>query len=424
MPATPDVYAVPAGGSIHAGTAVPPAWVRSLAAGLWAQVGQNTLQSVDARYSPAANPNYPNRGPWTYNAVSVTNAADASGNIESWGGAALDLTNLRLVKFGVGHDDGGGTEVYSVELEHNAGPLWVRNTDPYLAGGANGALDDGQEATNQHAAGQPRSIHSYGCLGSYQGKLLMASSPAPFKSATSTYGNFWEADIDAASGHWTRLLQETTSGNAGTFFGCAITCLDTLRNRFYGWGNDATNPSYFDLTTRTFHRDTAVQPNINGTESWLVYCADLDVQVCLNRLYSGQIGVYDYGRTPNSGFVNTPGATGNAPGESPTFSTIGYDTRMYHNGAWVPGLGGGPGAIVCWHGGRNLHVATPGANPATDPWAWSLRTISNGGNPGAVNLNGVWGRLRYVPQWKTLVLIRNYSELVWALRLPDAWFEA
>ncbi len=398
-----------------------PAWVSALPDGVWAQVGANTLQDVDPRYDSGVNPNHPNRPPWAYNATTVTNFADASALFTSWGGLAYDATNKRGMFCGGGHNDYAGNEVYGLELARSS-PTFYRYSNPYTAGGSNGALDDGQEATNQYATGQPRSIHSYGSLQADSQYLYMSSCPAPFQTATSTYGCFWRYNV--STGAWSRLLQETSSGNAGKFYACAVTCFDSTRGRIYGWANNAVYPSYYNVSAGTFHTDTSFQPNIDGTESWLLYIPELDVQLCLNRLYTGFVGVADYGAT-GGGFVNQPGVTGNAPGVSPTYSTLGYSARMYPNGVWVPGYGGGVGAVLCWHGGRDIYVLTPpSSSPAVNAWAWSKRTISTGDDPGSVNANGVFGRFFYDPTYKTLGLLKDYNAAPYWLKMPATWFQA
>jgi len=398
-----------------------PAWLGSLVDDQWVQSGSNTIEDIDARYDPLANPNYPARGPWTYTSSTVTNQADLSTLLAAWNGGAYDRITKRLMLHGGGHGDYGGNEIVRLALL-GASPEYGMHVNPYIGTGVDGNLDDGNEALNRYAVNQPRSIHSYECLQIVGGYLYQASSPAPFLSASTTYGSMWRCNL--TTGVWEQLLQETNSGSAGRFYSAAVTCYDSYRNRIYGWNNNAAYPNYYDITANTFNTDTVVQPNIQATEAYLIYIPELDVQLCLYKDYDNFIGIYDYGVTLNSGFVNEPGATGDAPGVSPTYSTIGYDARMYPNAVWVPGYGGGVGAVMCWHGGRSLYVLTPPAsgNVATTAWAWTVKTISTGTDPGAVNPTGIWGRLFYDPDYRVLGLVKSYTAAPYWFKLPDSDF--
>lgn len=415
-----DSYSAASGAALYAGRYGVPAWVLALPDGVWDQVGANTVQDIDPRYDAAVNPNHPNRGPWTYvSGGGVTNEPDATSLFLAWNGGAYDPSRKRWVSMYGGHGNYGGNEVIGLELD-GASPTFVRYTDPSGAEGPNGVLDDGLEDTNAYADGRPRSIHSYHSLQAVGHWFYMASTPAQFRTAITNYGSFWKLNLNSKA--WTRVLQETNYRTAGKFYSAGCTCYDSNRGRIYGWNNNAAYMDYYSISGDTVHTDTTVQPNIQATEAALLYIPELDIQVCLYKDYPGWVGVYDYGRTAG-GFVKEPGATGDAPGTTPNYSTIGYDARMYPNAVWVPGYGGGTGAIVCWHGGRDIYICTPpSGDPATQNWAWSKRTISTGTDPGAVNSTGIWGRLFYDSTYKVLGLIKAYNSAPYWLKMPAAWF--
>lgn len=390
-----------------------PAWRAPLTNRKWARIG-NLASSIDPAANAAVNPNHPGRAPWHLTATGITNGTQGA-VWDAWGGGAWDEANLRMFVFGGGHGDSAENTVY--ELSMGTIPGWSYGRAPTGSVGNTGVLDDGLEDTNKYFDGAARSTHTYDLMQARNGEMLIVQPGATFKSAG---GNIRGGLMRYTGSAWIDVAQNPTVGWAPIASSAGYSsCYDSLRDRVYAFQANSSTLRYWDFTTGAAGSDAGVTTNF-GTGVRSIYIPELDVIAQLYPGYTGGLGVYDYNRTAGS-TLHTPGTTNNPLPDKPAWVARGYSLGTFDpgwpNGTWVPRLGGGVGAIVCWHGGANLDVLTPPAvgNVATTPWVWSvLSAVSATDAPpslmSAAGLNkGVYGRLAYSARLRGLVLSVNES---------------
>lgn len=380
-----------------------PAWREGQTPMTWIKVGASVPLDVDPEDDPAINPNYPDSAPWR----NTSGGGDIFRVWDAWCGAAWDETTGTLRVHGGGHDDYAGNEVYAQRLFEDAA-LWELERPPTGAVGNTGVLNDQQETTAVYFDGRPRSNHSYDNLLSIDGELWLVVVAGPFSSGQISALHTFKL----VSGDWQTVQTGLFPTGAMGVGGAGSAVHDTSRGRVYYWPSQNSEVSYWDIAAGT--ATTTPLYTAAGQQSRAIYVAELDLQVILNGSYAAQFGIYDYDRTLTDAPLQ-PGATGLAPSHE---YSAGW---WYPNGVWVPGFGGGVGAILCWHGGTGLWALTPPAagDPSTSAWSWSRveAAASNTVDPGEPNNNGVFGRFFYSERLKGVGLSRDADEPTYFMAL-------
>ena len=292
--ATPvnDTYTAASGAGIYGGKYNWPTWRRAIAAQHWAEVGSNTLASIDPEDNPAYNPNYSGSAPWH-------GSLGQPAMITAWNGGCYDSDGdvLWLIQGG-GHGDYGGNEPYKIDLSVDS-PTWemVRAPSTDLSGdGANGLYGDGR----------PRSVHTYN-------KPVYIPNVGP---ALAMHGATYPSLLGVRS----PLILSPTTGEM-TFFGADNTnvslsqssgsgaCYDPSRHCIWTVGGGSPGISRYDIATDTWYY-TGGGINSSGGYIALEYMPDHDCIFMAGSGYTSGFRIVDCATLT----TYTPVATGSMVG--------------------------------------------------------------------------------------------------------------
>ncbi len=372
-----------------------PLWRRGLTPLTWTQFG-NAPSTVDPEQNPSLNPNYPAAAPWRA-------SGSASDLVEAWCGGTLHrpMRRFRLGP-GYGHNDGASNAIFALDYFQDD-PAWILEIPPTGCIGNTGTLDDGQEQTAVYFDGKWRATHNYQLTQARGNELWLVTPGAMYRAGGGNLPCIFKYD-----GITVALLAHGTAAPGGSGGNTGYSSwYDEDRDRFYTVAQNAVLLQYWDVQA-AIKGATGCTTNLSG-QSMCVRVPELDIVAILSSEYAAHIGVFDYERTAG-GAVLEPGATGTPP----SFGGYTGIVPFKPNGVWVPGYGGGVGAILCWHGGTSFKVLTPPAsgNPATTPWAWSTLSAvgSNTVDPGNPNTNGVYGRLAHEPDLGGILLALSFTQ--------------
>lgn len=364
--------------------AIFPLWREGQTPLTWAAIGSSVAEDVDPENNPAINPNYPSIAPWR-------NTSGGGDIFRAWNSWCTGVWSESTGKFRIpsqgGHDDYAGNEVYLQQLTDDV-PLWELEREPTGAIGNTGTLNDGQEDSMVYFDGRPRSTHGYDLFCDRNGDVW-GSGNGPFQNGNNLATKFFK--FSDSTSDWSVMATNTFIVNGASAAGAGSIVWDETRDEFYGYPSANAQLSKYVVATGTASLLSVYTDA--GQQTRGIRIPELDSIVWLNPSYTKHIGVYDYGRTGGASLVQ-PGATGTAP----TYGGYSGGVSIYPNGVWVPGYGGGVGAILCWHGGTSFYVLTPNASgDPSDSWAWSTLAAdgSNALDPGNPNSTGVYGRLFY-----------------------------
>lgn len=369
MPATPDTYAVPSGGAVHAGIVASPlpAWLGA-AASVTNIVGS------------------------TFNASGVGAVAGSYNGVMAYSGGVLNTVGLWrsgafvsgtfLVLFGGGHNDYSGNELYAYgPLEADA-PTWSRITDPTSPAPNNVARD---------GAGIPVSRHTFDTLVYLPAvnKMLCIGSPAAYSNATSfNVADVFDFNIDPAGDPWSTADTGFPAYGGG---GVATQGLISGYAGGYAWGVGQGNAQKLGRYNES--AGTWSSWDINVPNSVASQAGDIDPvhEIMAWVLTSGALQCIDL-RTPTAS-VYTPTTTGTAPTGRVAMC---WDSEGQRFVAW-------PNA------GSTLYYLTPPADPYSggDAWVWTSQSFG-GDTPtaGGSSDHGVYGRAQMVvkPAWRGLLV--------------------
>lgn len=335
--------------------ALPEDALTSLAVGEWYEFPNSFLADVAAEES---------RWPWLGWGERI------GGIVNDWSSGALDTSRDRLyIGPGGGHRGYYGNEVYAFDLRATP-PAWQRLTDP-------DPVIEGDECPRD--PGLPCGIHTYDGL-----EYL----PPPFDRFAQLG---WDGQrafmLNLTTNRWESQPDFLMRGRTG-----ASAAYDPFQRVL--WYNDPQGLGFYAWDIETGHW------TMRGHGS-LTYA---------------HTAIFDPSRREvvAVGFGNTMTlATGLGPvlGERSVITTTG--AREVED-ASVPGLEYDPSTqrIVAWIGGRDVYVL----DLETRVWT---RQSGTGADPGIPNLNGTFGRFRYVPDLNVYVLMNEVRRNVFAYRFSE-----
>ncbi len=373
------------------GTNVNPAWLDALTLGTWAQIGSNTIQDVNPAQDAAINPlgGGTNNAPWTP-AGNLTNACN------EWSGGALDELHKRFHIQAGGHSGYYGNEGYFQDLTQDTAP-WARNGYPsgsiqkpnpggFTSNGANASLLPDQ---------RPQAVHTYNLLVTDDptGDLIMLPGGFQWASVASPFGY----PRRQATGEWDTSVPFPIVSSANSSCGAR----DPVSGRIF---------AFMAGTICSYHPTTGAKTDhFNTGGAWVGYYCHMEYDSTrqLMVVFSGgqQSGAYLNCKIAYFDPANPTAFTiATVTGGSTTWGTRGiiYDADGDR--------------YLLWDGGSDFAVVTP---PATNPGsnAWVTSTLTCSGTPTTKSANGTWGRMRYSPGYKTVLLLNSTTQRTWAIKL-------
>jgi hypothetical protein len=295
-----------------------------------------------------------------------------------WNGGLADTKRNRLILWGGGHNGYFGNEMYALDLEKQT---LERITEP-SAGSALANLSSCPEA---YADGKPNARHTY------NGLQYLAKNDAYFLfgAGLSPCGNF-------SNGVW--LFDPTTSAwaqkrpknhpNPAQNGSAPMTAYDSADGMIYEVEGNAGVFWKYDSSADNWTNLGAV-----AACSRLNMTAAVDPQ---RKLYFC-VGASMFNRINLSGARKVASLKGKGCDELVAAAGPGFDYDSSQ------------GRMVGWAGGDTVYVY----DVETD----SCTTRSLPGGPGAAQKNGTFGRFRYFPALREFVLMNDWKQDAYVLRL-------
>lgn len=391
--ATPDSYAVAAGGQVRAGVAYTPSWIAAQALNTWGTIPtSNTLASLNPDNDPAINPNYPSAAPWrnTGNWATIATA---------WCGMAFDPVTGRgyWVDAG-GHNDQHANGVLMLDLNRDA-PLfsWLRKPS-----GAIGqpTITSGEWSQSPQVAefsdGRPRARHTVNMTFYWPGigpgniTEILLSPSGGYES-----GRLKPYIISEATGERTYLGANKLNEPSG---GWCASCYDPIRNvvwkrptssntPFSKWGGPSDD-TWTNVGSSIDFSGSVSLCHIPGHDVILVGNGGNDAGS--NQTIVGGWAVFD----PATGTMYYPTFTG-APATAPNGDASGLWPGICQP-RWAASLG----AALAWdmdsgHTTKILKISPPASgDPRTTAWTLSYLTVdgANAVTPSAAAATGTYGK--------------------------------
>ena len=335
--------------------AVPEDALTSLAVGEWYEFPNSYLADVAADSS---------RWPWLGWGERI------GGIVNDWSSGALDTTRDRLyIGPAGGHRGYYGNEVYAFDLRATP-PAWQRLTDP-------DPVIEGDECPRD--PGLPCGIHTYDGL-----EYL----PPPFDRFAQLG---WDGQrafmLNLTTNRWESQPDFLMRGRTG-----ASAAYDPFQRVL--WYNDPQGLGFYAWDIETGHWTMRG----HGSRTY-AHTAIFDPE-------RREVVAVGHGNTLTLGT-----GLGATLGERSVITTTGAREVEDAN---VPGLEYDPSThrIVAWIGGRDVYVL----DLETRVWT---RQSGVGTDPGIPNINGTFGRFRYVPDLNVYVLMNEVRRNVFAYRFSE-----
>lgn len=311
--------------------------------------------------------------------------------VSAWGGGMADINRKHFYVWGGGHLDYFGNEVYDMDCSGSS-CVMSRITNPSTF---NNTCNDAQND------GNPTSRHTYGGL-AFLPTPGAAGKMFAYSGAKSNCGfandDSWLFDLSTKT--WTKI------GNGPA----AASSADA-------WDYDPINDVAIGMVIdgSDLGRLWKYDPKVSGTSAFTqISPSNISLNLQIN-------GVFDYvGQnwySIGSGFfhkITVPAGTDTDLGTPSGCTSL--------KNANAPGLAFDAvhRLIVGWFGGNSVVLYNPVANTCSTQTftGGPPNTTTNGGNSGGpAQDNGTWGRFRYFPSLGLYIVINDYSQDAFALRL-------
>ena len=310
------------------------------------------------------------------------------GIMDAWSGGAFDTKRDRLIIWGGGHADYAGNEIYTFDLNTLS---WSRLIEPSYVDRSISEFRSGY-----YTDGLPVSRHTYNSI---------QYIPDPVDRFCGFGGaGLWEsgqygtATVDCfnfTSNSWEiQKFESTTSITIG-----ATTAYDPVTHKIFQHGGYGyTGLSSLNLTSKKWTRLWENFNNIGGVYGYYK-TAEIDP---IQRLMISVGGGAVYVNSIDKGYPNTGvKTTTHGPQDIVTSASPGF--------VYVPDLK----KIVAWKGGRDtFHL-----DVSTMTWKLVSPPLSNTTSPPTQIGTGVFGRFRYSPNKKVLVLVTSTRSNVFLMKI-------
>lgn len=317
--------------------------------------------------------------------------------MDAWSGAVYDTKRDRLVVWGGGHGDYDGNEIYAFDVDTMK---WSRLTDPSTNTG-------GSEASGLYPDGLPRSRHTYnyieyhpitdtmislGAAAMYPGGSITSDLVSAFDFKTGTWNNNLARGGGAAGSASaydpvTKLLWYRDAYNGGN-----LEAYDAIADKWYTYYDGLNLDIEFGLAVDSKRH---VMLSINGWQG-------------VNPMY-----IWDLDN----------------PGNASTLNTTGDKTVEKKPGPGPEGFQYDPIAdkFVAWSGGADVYTLTAPAGAtsfsalSSKNWSWQKVPPASGNPviPTSRNMNGTYGRFRYIPSRNAFILVNRTDENVYFYKLSS-----
>jgi len=297
--------------------------------------------------------------------------------ISAWGGAIADTESDRLIIWGGGHQDYYGNELYALDL--NVSPIrMTRLTDP---------SHFNNTCTEAQTDGNPTSRHTYNGLAYVPVPKQMFVFSGSLANCGYAHRDTWSFDLSQMK--WQRK-DPTVGGPPAACAGC-VAEYDEAGKRIVLvdlselWSYDPSSNAYKSLAKLAgidYHLSGVIDQKrhwfflVGGRgQFWFIDLRPNSKAVVQN--WSQKVS--GCGDLMNAGY---PGLT--------------YDSALDR--------------IVGWVGGNDAYIFDSESRACTK--------VTFPGGPGPASGNGTNGRFRYFPRLDLFVLVNNWRQNAYALRLP------
>jgi hypothetical protein len=352
--------------------------------------------------------------------------------ISAWNGAIADTANQRLLIMGGGHDNYSGNELYSVDLNSSSSTyLTLRElTNPVFPTPIPSCTEDWGTPPTMSA---PSARENYGDLAAINGggsNQLWLFGGALANSGCRSSG-MWILDIPTLT--WTRMDTTLKTSNlpssapitlGSTFTDINYSDYDLNSNLVYTYLSDADVLASYDPGTNTL--TSLASGKLSGQIGGANFRANgvLDpVRHIFLIVGQGTVAWFDLNSNPPvaKNFSLQAAAAGCKPSPDPNNPAI--------EDAISPGLAFDPvqDRVVGWAGGNTVWLidttSTTAATPSlscttlTFPGGPPPAPIPGGGGTSGEQKNGTFGRFRYFPGLNLFVLVNDWEQNAFTLRL-------
>jgi len=312
------------------------------------------------------------------NEPSIRGAEGCSAVIADWGGGLADTKRNLLIIWGGGHNGYYGNELYALNLNTET---MERLTNPSVDRG----ISNDNPCPESYADGRPNSRHSYNGM-QYMSKQDLYFV---FGAGLSPCGSFSNAQwtFDPAGKVWERKKPEhhPIPANNGSV---PLTAYDLSSGMIYEVETNTGDFWKYDVTADDWKRLTTVSG-----------CSALDMTAAIDPsrkeyfcIGNGNFSKISLGGSHRATKLKGTGCSGLISAIGPGFDFDNSQNRM-----------------VGWAGGDTVYIY----NPATD----SCDTQNLPDGPPAQQRNGTYGRFRYFPTQAVFVLVNDWKQDAYVLRL-------
>lgn len=336
--------------------------IDDLQPGHWYEVPNSHLDSVDP--CPSSNCSY-------------SGNLGVSGVMDAWSGGAFDSARNRLMVWGGGHNGYAGNEVYAFDIEREQ---WLRLTEPST---------QIVRSVSHYPDGNPTSRHSYNDL-QYDAQNDWLISLNTSASYSLNGDDFRTVDaLDLATGQWIRLADRPSAGGIASG---AFSAHNPATGKHYIHLNNGGVLQAYDPASNSWSNHV----NTGGVPIYMT----ADVDSTRNRLVAvgaGKIFIYDLSQLDAQPLKNV--ATGDLTAQNASQVGFAYDPVSDQ--------------FVAWAGGTSVYTLDP------ETWQWTRRApaASNTVSPSPVNMNGTYGRFRYVPSKNAFIVVNDVDRNVYYYKL-------
>jgi len=315
---------------------------------------------------------------WPAGVTYTLNGIGAAGVMTQWAGGAFDTKRNKLMVWGGGHNGYGGNEIYAFDVDDLA---WELLTQP------SPTLNSTCVAYNSD--GQPSAHHTYGsveympnidrfmgfgngCWGGVNG----SSDVNALNPETKT----WEQFLDINVGAYKQSAYDINTGKAwvkGNSGECYVTVFDPVAN---SWTRRTDWQGCYTYYTTMEH--DPLNNKLVAVGEGKQWMWDISKPGLLTRQDLATTGTSEFYNGSHDGFVYDPVAE----------------------------------KFIGWRGGAQVYTLSLN----TMAWEKVAAAGTNTVTPTAPELNGTYGRFRYVPDYNVFVVVNRTNENVYIYKHTDA----
>ena len=299
--------------------------------------------------------------------------------LSAWNGGIADAKHERLIIWGGGHSDYFGNEIYALNLKKLT---LDRLTDP-------SPISNVHSCPEAYTDGRPSARHTYNGLVYVREQDAMFSLGGSKSSCGSMSDKIWKLDLDTMQ--WT--LMEPHRGD--NFLYAPGISADYDPNSHAVLFSDTEHFFRYDTSTNTVKKLS----ELHGVDYHQTGILDPERKLFLMIGYPNQFWAIDVG--PHSKYDIQDWSK----------RVRGCDALVH---APAPGLAYDPvqHAVVSWVGGDSVYVFDP------DQKICEEKSFPHG--PGKAQEKGSFGRFRYFPSRRVFVIVNDWNQNAYTLRLTEA----